>query len=233
MKSWKTKSGYTIILVLAERSNVFLLTNGQNNILIDTGPKRLWNKLDNRLKRLKIRHLDYLILTHSHFDHAGNAKRIKKNYHAKLMVHRIEAPFITSGESIIPDGTNIFTRTLINLFGKSLSSRLRFESCPADILIDSTFELREFGFNAYIWHTPGHTQGSMSIIIDNEIALVGDTMFGIFRGSVFPPYADDVPQMLQSWRKLLETGCSLFIPSHGSANSRALVERDYYKRINF
>jgi hypothetical protein len=34
MKSWKTKSGYTIILLLAGRSNVFLITDGQRNGLI-------------------------------------------------------------------------------------------------------------------------------------------------------------------------------------------------------
>jgi flavorubredoxin len=36
MKTWQTKSGYKVIQVLAGRSNVFLLTNGEQNILVDT-----------------------------------------------------------------------------------------------------------------------------------------------------------------------------------------------------
>jgi hypothetical protein len=68
------------------------------------------------------------------------------------------------------------------------------------------------------------------VIVNGELALVGDAMFGVFRNSIFPPFADDVPQMVKSWGKLLDTGCSLFLPSHGSANSRALVEREYTKR---
>ncbi|MCX6243685.1 MAG: hypothetical protein NTU98_03175 [Bacteroidetes bacterium] len=35
---------------------------------------------------------------------------------------------------------------------------------------------------------------------------------------------------MKSWGKLLETDCSWFIPSHGTANSRSLVQEDYNKR---
>jgi len=38
----------------------------------------------------------------------------------------------------------------------------------------------------------------MSVIIDNEIALVGDTMFGVFKGFVFLPYAEDVKKVIHS-----------------------------------
>ena len=71
----------------------------------------------------------------------------------------------------------------------------------------------------------------MSVIIDNEIALVGDTMFGVFKGFVFLPYAEDVKKVIHSCGILFETGCTLFIPSHGSAKSRILVQKDYNKRI--
>jgi glyoxylase-like metal-dependent hydrolase (beta-lactamase superfamily II) len=70
----------------------------------------------------------------------------------------------------------------------------------------------------------------MSVVVDNEIAIVGDAMFGIFPGSVFPPYASDVKQMIASWGVLLKTDCSLFLPAHGSANSRFLLQKDYDKR---
>ena len=97
--------------------------------------------------------------------------------------------------------------------------------------MDEKFDLEDYGFYAYILHTPGHSPGSLSVIIDEEVAFVGDTMFGIFKGSVFPPFAEDVNRMINSWGKLLKTGCSVFIPSHGSANNRSLVQKEYDKRI--
>ncbi len=65
----------------------------------------------------------------------------------------------------------------------------------------------------------------MSLIVDDEIAIVGDAMFGIFPGSIFPPFGDDKLQITQSWKLLLETGCRLFLPAHGTANSREQVEK--------
>ena len=230
MKTWKTKSGYRILLILSGRSNVFLITNGKKNILIDTSPENKWNKLENKLIDLNIDNIDFLILTHTHFDHAANAYRIKKKYCAQVLVHETEASFLTKGDNIIPDGTNIITRTLINLFANTVFPRLGYEPCQPDILVNSSLDLKEFGFEAYIIHTPGHTIGSMSIVVDNEIALVGDTMFGVFKWSVFPPYANDVKQLVKSWGILLDTNCSVFIPSHGSANSRSLVQCDFNKR---
>jgi hypothetical protein len=51
------------------------------------------------------------------------------------------------------------------------------------------------------------------------------------RSNVFPPFANDVKQIIESWGKLLETNCSIYIPSHGTADDRLLVQNDYYNRI--
>jgi hydroxyacylglutathione hydrolase len=230
MKTWKTKSGHKIIQILSGRSNVFLLSNGEKNILIDTSPNYMWNLLEKRLRKLNVNNIDYLILTHTHTDHAENSHRIKEKYRSLVFVHKDEASFLTTGSNFIPKGTNLITHIIVNSLIKKLYSRFRYEPCQYDFLVDSVFDLNDLGFNACIMHTPGHTIGSMSIIVDNEVALVGDTMFGIFKWSVFPPYADDIEQMIDSWGRLLETGCSVFIPSHGSANSRALVQKDYNER---
>lgn len=231
MKSWNTKSGNRIIRVLSGRSNVFLLTNGAKNILIDTGPKFMGNKLQKRLYRLNIHQIDYLVLTHSHFDHTGNVRTIKEKFNARVIIHKDEASCLESGEVIIPQGTNIVTRTLVNLFSKLFAQKIKRVPCPYDLLTDTKYNLKDDGFNAYIMNTPGHSPGSVSVIVDDEIALVGDAMFGVFKGSVFPPFAQDAAMMVQSWGTLLKTKCYVFLPSHGSENSRQLVQRDYNRRI--
>ncbi|NJK93884.1 MAG: MBL fold metallo-hydrolase [Bacteroidales bacterium] len=97
MKSWQTTDGNTIIRILSGRSNSFLLTNGKQHVLIDTGPKNMWKKLQNRLNALQIDHIDFLILTHAHFDHAGNAHRIKEKYNSRVIVHRNDATHLAAG----------------------------------------------------------------------------------------------------------------------------------------
>ena len=232
MKTWKTKkSGYDIIRVMSGRSNVFLLTNGKENILIDTSVSRLWTKLQKSLQLLGIKNIDYLILTHAHIDHAANAKRLKEKYNCKVLVHKREDDFLSRGDNILPKGTMFLTRPIVNLLGKRIFQKFRYEPCKADLLIDSEFDLHEFGFNAYLLHTPGHTAGSVCLIVDDEIAMVGDTLFGVFKWSVFPPYAEDKNTMIKSWGKLLETKCTVFLPSHGTANNRLLVQKDYNRRI--
>jgi len=230
-KTWKTKNGYCITAVLSGRTNVFLLSNGEKNILVDTSISLFWKKLDKRLNELNVHHIDYLILTHTHFDHVANTKRIKEKYKALVIVHKDEAEYLASGKNVIPGGTNLFTRTIVRLFGKRFGSMVQHQPCSGDIIIDSTYDLKKIRFNAYIIHTPGHSSGSISIIIDDEIALVGDAMLSIFKRSVLPPFADDVSELIVSWGKLLKTNCSIFIPSHGLECNRELLEKDYHKRI--
>ena len=67
------------------------------------------------------------------------------------------------------------------------------------------------------------------LIIDDEIAMVGDTMFGIINGKILPPFADDKKGMYNSWIKLLETPCKGFIPAHGKLIKRDMVEKQINK----
>lgn len=231
MKIWTTKSGYSLIRVLSGRSNAFILTGGGKSILIDTGPKFMWKSLVRRLKQIKIKNIDYLILTHAHFDHAENANRAKEKYGARVVIHKDEASYLANGENVVPKGTNPVTKVMVNRFAEQFIFLAKYEPCECDITVDSFSDLKNFGFNGSIIHTPGHTPGSISVIIDDEVALVGDTMFGVFPWSVFPPFVNDTSLLLDSWEKLLNTKCRVFIPSHGSANTRTLVEKNYRKRI--
>jgi glyoxylase-like metal-dependent hydrolase (beta-lactamase superfamily II) len=231
MKLWNTKSGYKIILILGGRSNVFLVSNGTKNILVDTSPAFMWSTLYSRLKSLNITAIDYLVLTHAHFDHVANAKKIKEGFGAAVFIHRKEAENLRQGKNSLTGGSNLFTRLMVQGLNKPVGKFLKYPPCENDYLVDTRFDLQDYGFDGSIIHTPGHTEGSISVIIDGEIALVGDTMFGVFRNSAFPPFALDPVEMINSWKKLLKTGCRIFIPSHGSVISRSLLEKEYNKRL--
>jgi len=102
---------------------------------------------------------------------------------------------------------------------------LGYENFTPDYTVNQIFSLKEFGFDIDLISTPGHSSGSISIIVNNEIALVGDTMIGIFKSSIFPPFADNPEELIKSWEKLLLTDCRLFLPGHGGEIKKNRVER--------
>jgi len=232
MKCWTTKSGIRIHSVLRGRCNCYLVSNEDGFLLIDTGRKRSWKNLERSLNRRGVKRDSpiSLVLTHCHFDHAENAARFRKTYKASIIVHKSERDYLKNGENPNIGGTVFLTKVLSGILSRTkLLARLGYEPVGCDVSVDREFTLEPLGFPGYVLHTPGHTPGSISAIIDDEIAIVGDAMFGVFAGSVFPPFADDVRLMVESWKKLLDTGCGIYLPGHGSERSKDLLKRQYEK----
>jgi len=223
------KNKYDLFKVLRFRCNAFVLTNGSQNLLIDCGSARFRRQLIWGLAKRGIGHLDALILTHTHFDHCGNSHYVKNRFNTRIIVHQEEAEFLSSGRSPLPKGSTKFTRALINSLGGKVPSWACFQPCDPDIVVQERYSLNHLGFNAYITPTPGHSPGSICLVIDDEIVITGDTMFGIFPGSIYPPFADDIPLLVQSWKLLLETGATIFLPSHGQKRLRHCVQDQYDK----
>ncbi|MFW5860782.1 MAG: MBL fold metallo-hydrolase [Spirochaetota bacterium] len=233
MKRWTTSNGIVLTRVLFGRCNSFLISSGGNHVLVDNGQTNKLKALKKHLGALGVtpENLNLMILTHTHFDHAENSAEMVREYRPVLLVHEEEAEFLATGDSPMPDGTNWFSRLLINSIGRKLQHLFKYKPVKAEVTVNEKYDLAGYGINGYILPTPGHTTGSISLIVDNEIAIVGDAMFGIFPGKIFPPFANDVPAMIQSWKTLLDTGCSLFLPAHGRERSRKTVEREYLSRI--
>lgn len=230
MRVWHSKNNYKISCILSGRSNVFLVSGSGKNILIDTSPGYKWGQLKSKLEALRIKAIDYLILTHTHFDHAGNAANIKNQFGATVIVNKREAGYLEKGTNTMVYGTVSILRGLVRTIAPTVMAKQRYEPCQPDILVDKYLDMDNFDFKGYILHTPGHSPGSQSIIIDDEIALTGDAMFGIFPGSILPPFAENEVELIKSWGLLLDSNSRLFLPSHGSANSRQLVEKGFNKR---
>jgi hydroxyacylglutathione hydrolase len=90
MMKWNTTNG-TVYQVLKCRSNSFLINSKNNYILIDTGRKNSWKELKTKLDQLLGENkLSCLVLTHTHFDHAENASKIKETYNSRIIIHKSE-----------------------------------------------------------------------------------------------------------------------------------------------
>jgi len=229
MKSWKTKSGYEIKRLIYGRSNVFLLTSDNKRILVDTSPGVYWKKLEKKIEKYSNGRIDILILTHAHFDHAYNTIRIKEKYKSSVYIHCNEADKLLNGENPETNGSNIMTKIITSLFGKTFMRMKNYHGCSADVMVYDRYDFEVEGLHAYLIHTPGHSAGSMSLIIDNEIAIVGDCLFGVFKTSVFPPFVTSPQDLTASWCRLIETGCSIFLPSHGNEKTRNQLIKDYIR----
>ena len=231
MFSYTTASGCKLIQLLNGRCNVYFLTIGNENILIDTGRSNKRATLFNKIQQLGISKLDYLVLTHAHFDHTENAYAIKKKFNPKIVSHESEVKYLSTGTNHFIKGTLLPAKILVSLFGDFYMGRSKYEPCVTDIEVQVKWIIP--GWNAYLLHTPGHTIGSISLIIDNEIAIASDTLFGIIPFSVLPPYAADYNKLIQNWGLLLDTPCKIFLPMHGGPIKRELLEKSYKKHSNF
>jgi glyoxylase-like metal-dependent hydrolase (beta-lactamase superfamily II) len=96
-----------------------------------------------------------------------------------------------------------------------------FPPFEPDILIDQFNDWHSFGFNARMHHTPGHTQGSVSVELDNQEAIIGDVVMGGYLGIFFPGnpdfhyFVEDFSALHQSIRYLLKLQCTKYHVGHG------------------
>jgi len=224
-----TQSGTDVFRVLTGRSNAYLVVNGDRAILADTGIASAYPRLISHISRTGIQPKDLqgLLLTHTHFDHCQSAKRLQKDFGCRVIASSAAAEFTGNGYAPLPAGTMPVTRQLSQL-GRAIG-KLAFGYSPfqADMLTngDYAFETEFSGLRTI--NTRGHSEDSLSLIVDNEIAIVGDILFGVFRHSVYPHYADDPTELLRSWQKLLSSGCRLFLPGHGHEISHVRLASAY------
>ncbi|MDE6402131.1 MAG: MBL fold metallo-hydrolase, partial [Clostridiales bacterium] len=136
-------------------------------IIIDNGEAVVVDPADNaeyilEFIRQKGAVLKYVLLTHGHFDHVSAASELQKNG-AKIIMSEIDYELIESGE-------------LNAMFNVSID---RFN---LDITVKHEEVLELIGHNFKVLYTPGHTQGSVCYIMDDDIIFSGDTLFHLSIG---------------------------------------------------
>ncbi len=226
MNTWITKNGIRIHRIICLYANVYVVTGHGHCFLVDTGPVAFQRFLARQLHRLGITRIHGVILTHTHYDHAGNAAFLQKKFGSRVMVHPAEAGYLKKGLSSVPGGITAFARVMERLASGIEPKMLEFSPCEPDELPASEIHKPVFDMPVSVMATPGHSPGSVSVVVDHDIALVGDCMFGVIPKKILPPFGDDVGQIISSWQQLLDIGCHTFLPGHGFGVSRPTVEKN-------
>lgn len=185
MNKWETSEGFKVKRVLNTNSPM-LVANKDNFVLIDTGRTKARKGVLEKLKSFSVdRKLSLVILTHTHHDHIENLESILSEYDAKILVHKNESDCLDM----------IKNKELIITFGEK-------------------YDLMTHGINGYVIHTPGHSSGSSSIVIDDEIAFIGD-IIGDFMTTPWAKKRKTVSNKhLNSLKKLIDLSCRMYFQSH-------------------
>lgn len=214
-------------------TNVFFIIQNGKCLMIDTGGKGEERKLQRAISSVgcSLNDVKYIFLTHTHYDHVGSAAVLKKMTGAKVIVHESEAENLLNGFTPIPKGTSALFKLISNAGKIKNSVEKRIGGYPplkSDIIFKESLSLDQYGFNAEIRHTPGHTIGSSGLIVGDK-AIVGDCMFNL-KGSLYPGFADDEVQLAKTWKQILKWKVNWFYPAHGKRFTKADLEKTANKK---
>ena len=91
----------------------------------------------------------------------------------------------------------------------------KFPRAESDLTADDTFDLQNYGFPGKVIHSPGHTFGSMVVLMNDGELIAGDTLFGVENKQHFPPFAEDLPALVKSWKRIKDLPAKTIYPAHG------------------
>lgn len=207
------------------------LVRGRKTVIVDTGAPGSAPRILNAIKRQGInqRDVSLILLTHAHSDHAGSAGVLREALQAPVAVHREDVAMLERG-----DNGGFRPVDVEAAFSKPFVDR-PFPPIRPDIVLDGSTDFSDYGLDGWLMHTPGHSDGSISLLLPDGNAIVGDILRGGIMGGTFFPARPTYPFFLYdmadkailhtSIRRVLDAGATYFYTGHGGPILRANVER--------
>jgi len=193
---------------------------GDGVIVIDGGdPHRLKNfKKGIAEASISPEEVRLILLTHGHWDHIGSTQDIKDFTGARTLIHKSDVHFLEDDKTSQPPGLTSWGKILIGLM-KLASPFIKPPTFEVDIVVgDEDISLAEYGVPGKVIHTPGHSWGSVSVLLEGGEVFVGDLAMNTFPMRLspgLPIFGDDIQLVKESWRKLLALGAKTVYPAHG------------------
>jgi len=191
---------------------VYLVRFGDKAALIDAGTGRNHQQLvSNIADCLEPQvQLEYLLLTHCHYDHAGGATAVRDEYGCRIVAHELDAVYLESGDSRV---------TGAGWYGA------RLEPFSVDIRLQARESFLSIGKGMVTAiHCPGHSPGSViyATEIDAELILFGQDVHGPLHSELL----SDEEQYVASLTRLLDLHADLLLEGHfGVIESKEEVRR--------
>lgn len=225
--------GDSIIQIDLDGVNCYLAKGENGFILFDTGGHLVMDKvfsnrqvqLQNKLEAFGCtkQNLNLIVLTHGDCDHAGNALYLRERYHSKIAMHiadkeLVETPSLNKWMESFHYQSLVFKlmfqlmkKTLAKLTQKTLDDFQRFSP---DVIINDGFCFAQYGLDATVIHTPGHTKGSIAVLTSNGDLMVGDT-FSNNKKPALAMNANDFNELSKSVGMLKTLKAKMVYPGHG------------------
>lgn len=148
------------VLLPAAAENCYIAINEDTNESIIIDPGSAFERIKSAVESTGTKPVA-ILLTHGHFDHAGEAASTAKEYGIKVYTHEATAEELKN-PSINLSG---------DMFGDS-------KSYSADVFLKDDEEIDLAGLHVKCLFTPGHTPGGCCFYFPNEdIVFTGDTLF--------------------------------------------------------
>ncbi|WP_078545693.1 MBL fold metallo-hydrolase [Litchfieldia alkalitelluris] len=198
------------------QTNAYLLSNDKKEcVIFDPGGDA--SRLQSLIQKQQLKPVA-ILLTHAHFDHIGAVDSIRAAYNIPVYVHEKEKNWLkdaslNGSQFFIPDG------------GVSVNE--------ADHLItkEGTFTVGSFSFT--LFHTPGHSPGSISFYVKElEVVFSGDALFEGSIGRTDLPGGNHQQLITSIHEKLLTLPEETIVLSGHGGETTIGAEMDYNPFLN-
>lgn len=191
----------------------YLIEYARGLVLVDTGGPGAGHRLLRAVQALGRGELRLIFITHAHLDHYGSAAAMRSLTGAPLAIHPSDAAAMQRGQMVI--GSARGRGLLLERFMPAIQPFFRLTPTNPDMLLEDGEELSNFGLQATVLHTPGHTAGSCCLLVEGRFVFAGDLVSNTGRPHFQRYYAQDWAKLAQSLKQLQDLRPEWVYPGHG------------------